>query len=65
MKIIKHGKYESAVKPKYFCCKRCGCEFEADYFEYKSSSQMAYIHDGITAESKCPSCKATVYSYDE
>lgn len=64
MKIIKLGNYSAAFMPKQFCCGRCGCEFEADMSEYKAASQIAYIHDGITAECKCPSCKATAYAYE-
>lgn len=64
MKIIKPGNYEASVKPKYFCCERCGCEFEASFSEYKTASQIAYMHDGIVAECKCPSCGITAYAYE-
>lgn len=64
MKIIKPGNYEASVKPKRFCCGRCGCVFEADISEYKAASQFAYIHDGVTAECKCPSCAATAYAHE-
>ena len=61
MKIIKPGtRYGVSINPKHtFCCKQCGCEFEADSSEYKAASQIAYIHDGIVAKCKCPSCSAT------
>lgn len=64
MKIIKHGNHETLTKPKYFHCGRCGCEFEADISEYKAASQIAYIHDGISAECKCPLCGRTAYAYE-
>lgn len=64
MKIIKPGNYEASVKLKYFCCERCGCEFEASFSEYKTASQIAYMHDGIVAECKCPSCGITAYAYE-
>lgn len=64
MKIIKPGNHEASFKPKRFYYGRCGCIFEADAFEYKAASQMAYIHDGIAAECRCPSCGATAYSYE-
>lgn len=64
MKIIKEGNYEKIFKPRRFCCTRCGCEFEADSTEYKPSSQLAEMKDGIISECRCPSCGATVYAYE-
>lgn len=63
MKIVKPGNYEATVKPKLFSCEQCGCKFEASFSEYKTASQIMYIHDGIVAECKCPSCGATAYAY--
>lgn len=64
MRIIKQGNYRASVKSKFFYCERCGCEFEADYSEYKGVPQIAYIHDGITAECQCPSCGNVAYAYE-
>ena len=63
MKIIKPGNYEVAVKPKLFSCERCGCEFEANLSEYNAATQFAYVHDGIVAKCKCPSCGVKAYAY--
>lgn len=65
MKIIKPGNYEAVTKSKLFRCKRCEGEFEADLSEYKPASQLAYMHDGVVAECKCPCCKTTVYTYKD
>ena len=64
MKIIKPGNYEKFLKLKRFRCKQCGCEFEADHFEYKVADPIVYMHDGITAVCKCPLCDAAVYAYE-
>lgn len=64
MRIIKPGNYEKFLKPKRFCCTRCGCEFEAEHFECKVVDPIAYMHDGITVVCKCPLCAVTVYAYE-
>lgn len=64
MKILKEGNLNYSLKVKTFQCDSCGCQFEANSKEYDNASQMAYFHDGITAECKCPCCGNVVYSHD-
>ena len=58
MKIIKHG------NPKYnkpdikFRCSYCGCEFVAEYNEYKYAGSQ-YNESYYKAE--CPECHRSVY----
>lgn len=59
MKIIKPGDKEKLKETKYFVCKSCGCEFEADKGEYSVGEQYNstyYYHP-------CPTCGNTVYSH--
>ena len=46
MQIIKHGN----LKPRYFICKYCGCEFIADKSEYKTAAS------GDNFFVYCPEC---------
>lgn len=51
MKIIKHG---NKLVLRRFLCRKCGCEFEADYDEYfKIWEEMIPIF-----ECDCPECRA-------
>ena len=59
MKIIKRG--ELPFGTKQFSCNYCGTAFEASKGEYRSCGQLAYIHDGIEFECKCPVCGKMVY----
>lgn len=59
MKIIVEGKIPK--KTKNFKCEHCGCEFEADKGEYKTTDQMTYFCDGAEWECECPCCHKTVY----
>jgi hypothetical protein len=45
MKIIKQGRIPAYTKQ--FTCDNCGTVFEAEEGEYKSCSQLAYMHDGL------------------
>lgn len=62
MKILRAGIIDKKVKR--FVCLSCGCEFEADSSEYESCSQIAYIHDRVTAQCRCPCCKQMVFVYE-
>lgn len=59
MKIIVEG--EIPKKTKRFKCGNCGCEFEADEGEYKTTDQMTYFDDGTEWRCECPCCRKTVY----
>lgn len=60
MKIIKPGKPPSSAR--VIKCSNCGCVFEAEKGEYKPSSQMEVIHDGLdNYKCDCPCCGITVY----
>ena len=61
MNIIKDGTI--TVPIIRFECNNCGCVFEADKGEYKYSSQMEVMHDGLGAyKCECPCCKNMVYT---
>ena len=61
MTIVKNGKIPSTII--CFECEYCGCLFEADKGEYKYSSQMEVMHDGLGAyKCECPCCKNMVYA---
>lgn len=62
MKILRAGIIDKKVKR--FICPSCGCEFEADSSEYEMCSQIAYIHDGISVQCRCPCCKQMVFCSD-
>ena len=62
MKILRAGIIDKKVKR--FICPSCGCEFEADSSEYEMCSQIAYIHDGISVQCRCPCCKPMVFCSD-
>ncbi len=52
MKILKEGNLELLKQTKRFSCSYCGCEFEADKGEYKTTNQYnEYYHS-----CKCPCC---------
>lgn len=65
MKIIKNGSPAFALQTNFFRCDRCGCEFEANYGEYKQVDMVATIYTGILAECKCPFCRSIAYTYKE
>lgn len=58
MKIIKPGDLSRLNKTKHFKCLRCGCEFLADEFEYKSTGMWRNLQ---TYACKCPTCDKDVY----
>ena len=61
MTIVKNGKISSKII--CFECDNCGCLFEAEKGEYKTSSQMEVMHDGLgTYKCECPCCKNIVYT---
>ena len=61
MKIIKEGIADSAIKR--FECKKCGCIFEANEREYRSSS-WGEVNLSILPAYKCacPTCRHIVYA---
>ena len=59
MKILKRG--EIPKYSKIFVCGNCGSEFEAEKGEYQSCGQLAYMHDGLEYECRCPVCKKMCY----
>ena len=59
MKIIKRGKVP--VHTKQFTCDYCGTVFEAEKGEYKGCGQIAYMHDGLLYQCKCPICGEMAY----
>lgn len=61
MRVIKQGEYSECRRLQVFGCKRCGCVFEADKYEYEAASQVESVFDGIVAKCRCPQCGATVY----
>ena len=67
MKILKHG----GIKPKImrFECP-CGCIFEADSFEYETTSGLKhdpvnFFHVVTQYSIKCPDCGELVGIYEE
>jgi len=60
MKIIKQGK--TPLRTKKLTCGYCGCIFEVEQGEYKATSQIAVIHDGLSNYNcECPCCKHEIY----
>lgn len=49
MKILKEGDPKRLRRPIVFQCLNCGCEFEAEKYEYEQN-----LHDGTCC--RCPYC---------
>lgn len=60
MKIIKKGSIKQIKPTKCFICNYCGCEFIAEYDEYKPIPYNTV--DGSMCE--CPTCGRMVHSTD-
>ena len=59
MKIIRKGYIPTETKT--FKCGYCGCIFQAEKSEYRVADQLAYLHDGISADCNCPTCGRVAY----
>ena len=58
MRIIKEGNKDKLKETKHFLCSHCGCEFEADKWEYS----VAIRYNEIYQYRPCPTCGKNVYS---
>lgn len=56
MKILKEGDEGLAKGALQFDCKKCGCIFVVDRFEYVAKRLDGIFHSGIIANAMCPCC---------
>lgn len=60
MRIVKQGDKNKIKPPKQFACVHCGCEFVAEYGEYRPTP----IGTASGYECNCPCCGRVVSSKD-